>query len=394
MQDLTQPDLRSILKFCQKLLTPCSLEAFPNQVLSDLAQVVPGEILSYVEVNFHNRSVSTVASSLGADSSLAYEEIEQTAHHHFHEHPLVEHYLQTQDGSPYKISDFLSERELHRLTGLYEQFLQPLGMEDQLAMMLAVPSGAAIQGRRNQPPAKIITIGWYRSDRTFCERDRTILNLLRPHLFQAYQNAVALTQSQQQLAQLKHAIDQLGLIGLREDGQAGWLTDRAWTLLSTYGLNSSHQKRCLSETLQRWVKHQIALRTQPSEIPHAYLPLHIEQSDKRLMIRLIDKAIAPLSEGLAQAAIHPFDEQYLLLLEEEALVPFSAASLEMLGLTRRESEVLFWVIQDKQNSEIAAILGIQSGTLKKHLEHIYEKLGVQTRAAAVMCALERLGLLR
>jgi hypothetical protein len=62
------------------------------------------------------------------------------------------------------------------------------------------------------------------------------------------------------------------------------------------------------------------------------------------------------------------------------------------GLTPRESEVLIWVAQGKTNSDVAAILGITPHTVRTHLERVFEKLGVETRQAAGLCALEVLGL--
>ena len=52
-------------------------------------------------------------------------------------------------------------------------------------------------------------------------------------------------------------------------------------------------------------------------------------------------------------------------------------------LTAREHEILVWLSRGKQNSEIAAILWISPGTVSKHLENIYAKLGVTNRAGAV-----------
>jgi DNA-binding CsgD family transcriptional regulator len=52
-------------------------------------------------------------------------------------------------------------------------------------------------------------------------------------------------------------------------------------------------------------------------------------------------------------------------------------------LTAREHEILIWVSRGKTNSEIAAILWISAGTVRKHLENIYAKLGVSNRAGAV-----------
>lgn len=51
-------------------------------------------------------------------------------------------------------------------------------------------------------------------------------------------------------------------------------------------------------------------------------------------------------------------------------------------LTPRESEVLHWVSMGKTNEEVAEIIGAKPPTVKKHLEHIYDKLGVPNRTAA------------
>ncbi len=61
---------------------------------------------------------------------------------------------------------------------------------------------------------------------------------------------------------------------------------------------------------------------------------------------------------------------------------------EKLGLTPREAEVLLWVAQGKSSSETGIILGAAEKTVKIHLGHIYEKLGVNNRHAASLCALE------
>lgn len=61
-----------------------------------------------------------------------------------------------------------------------------------------------------------------------------------------------------------------------------------------------------------------------------------------------------------------------------------------LGLTKREQEVLFWISEGKRNSEAAEILGIAPGTVKRHLENLYVKLGVETRHGAAVKAMEKL----
>ena len=53
-----------------------------------------------------------------------------------------------------------------------------------------------------------------------------------------------------------------------------------------------------------------------------------------------------------------------------------------LGLTPREAEVLIWVARGKTTSEIALILSSRPATVSKHLDHIYQKLGVENRTSA------------
>ena len=61
-----------------------------------------------------------------------------------------------------------------------------------------------------------------------------------------------------------------------------------------------------------------------------------------------------------------------------------------LGLTPRAAETLLWVAQGKTNSDIATILGITESTVKKYVQEIFEKLGIETRGAATVRALELL----
>jgi DNA-binding CsgD family transcriptional regulator len=53
-------------------------------------------------------------------------------------------------------------------------------------------------------------------------------------------------------------------------------------------------------------------------------------------------------------------------------------------LTARETEVLRWVAAGKSDAQIGAILRISARTVQKHLQNIYDKLGVESRTAAAM----------
>lgn len=66
------------------------------------------------------------------------------------------------------------------------------------------------------------------------------------------------------------------------------------------------------------------------------------------------------------------------------------APLEKLGISPREAEVLLWMAQGKANADIAIIIGCSHATVKKHSIHLFEKLGVESRGAAMLIAIEAL----
>ena len=68
----------------------------------------------------------------------------------------------------------------------------------------------------------------------------------------------------------------------------------------------------------------------------------------------------------------------------------SPALLIELGMTEREAEVLFWVAQGKSNPEICTLLDLRLTTVKKHVERILQKLGVENRTTAAGAAIEKL----
>ena len=71
----------------------------------------------------------------------------------------------------------------------------------------------------------------------------------------------------------------------------------------------------------------------------------------------------------------------LLLLDGQRTTT-QAMVLKPLGLTQREADVLAWASQGKSNKEVGSILALSARTVGKHLEHIYSKLGVESRTAA------------
>jgi DNA-binding NarL/FixJ family response regulator len=87
------------------------------------------------------------------------------------------------------------------------------------------------------------------------------------------------------------------------------------------------------------------------------------------------------------------DDHWLVVLrvaDDSAMVE---ALMRSLDLTAREAEVLYWVTKGKTNRDIGDILGTSPRTVHKHLEHVFQKLGVETRTAAASMALARVAAL-
>lgn len=83
------------------------------------------------------------------------------------------------------------------------------------------------------------------------------------------------------------------------------------------------------------------------------------------------------------------DEQLLRVAAEQASSD-EILLRERLSVTAREAEVLLWVSRGKSNRDIAEILALSPRTVNKHLEQMFEKLGVENRASATALALRTL----
>lgn len=79
-------------------------------------------------------------------------------------------------------------------------------------------------------------------------------------------------------------------------------------------------------------------------------------------------------------------EQWVILLREESDAAQIEALMTIFKLTIRESEVLYWATKGKTSRDIGDILGTSPRTVNKHLEHVFVKLGVETRTAAAALA--------
>jgi DNA-binding CsgD family transcriptional regulator len=370
MESLTFNDTQSLLHAIQSLHALHDLNTFYGEALAVVDQLVPSEIPEFHITQIQSRQVSRTF--LPGYSGYA-PDMEQVFYRHFTEHPIICNMPHTLGGA-YKVSDFISREQCQSLAGFYQQFLRVIGCEDQMVLFV---SGTQPQSwdKYTQGNATLLGISLNRSQRNFTERDRLILNLLSPHLSQAHCNAQQYQRLQQDLSQLHQTLNHLGLVVLSSEGKVQRVTPQAVAWLEAYFSKPTSSFQ-LPGHLWAWVKHQISCATLESNFSKAQLPLRIEQAGRQLVIRLV---------------VEQRSERYLLLLEEQILS--LSNSLELLGLSQRETEVLFWIMQGKDNKAIAAQLSVGQSTVRKHLESIYHKLGVQSRTEAIAQALTKLGVL-
>ena len=138
-----------------------------------------------------------------------------------------------------------------------------------------------------------------------------------------------------------------------------------------------------------------ALRDDPvaMNIPFIFLTAKGEKADLRSGMNLgaDDYLTKPVARADLLNAVEARFKRQEQLAQQEFKPDFSSpAPLLSLGLTPRVAEVLLWVAQGKTNADIATILGISESTVKKHLLEVFQVLGVETRSAATLRALETL----
>lgn len=243
-------------------------------------------------------------------------------------------------------------------TAVYNEYYRRLGQEDQFSFLL---------GKRGGDTA---AISLNRDRRTFTERERLILTLIRSHLATAYENAKAFTELRNTLATMERADAALGLgrVVVDRSGRVVSCTDVAARQFETYF--GTRRDESLPDRVARWLTRLEALLAVEGDVPAPHELLVVEAADKRLVVRVVVDA----------------DRRLLLLQEERARLPIGP--LIRHGLTLRETEVLRWIAAGKTNAETAMILDISAHTVRHHLESIYAKLGVETRAAALALALQ------
>jgi DNA-binding CsgD family transcriptional regulator len=169
-------------------------------------------------------------------------------------------------------------------------------------------------------------------------------------------------------------LNDTGYIVTDPNGSILFATTKAIRWLTEYFGNSHNTS--LPAVLRDWLKDRSLKLFNANNLGDPLKEFSIRSGSKRLNVRSL-------------SATQSQDHRLVLGETDDRL---DAIPLEALGITKREAEVLLWVSQGKRNAEIGVILDVKPKTITKHLERVFEKLGVETRTAAANIAAEVLHL--
>ena len=246
------------------------------------------------------------------------------------QHPIVVYRASSHDGHAVRFSDLLTRRQLHRRE-LYQLFFRPFDAEYVMGVEFC------------RSPSEFVHVGCTRSSSDFADRERLLLDLLRPHFAHLFRRVGS---------------EEARLAPLRALG----LSRREAEILSLVVAGES-----IIAIARMLFLEPVTVRKHIERI-YARLGVH-NRAQVAALVLCVWSELPPdwLERG-------------------ELARPFADLARIALGLTVRETEIVRLLPRGLTNTEIAAGLGIASGTVKKHLDHIYAKLDAQSRTEAAVRA--------
>jgi DNA-binding CsgD family transcriptional regulator len=230
--------LENALRFAEDLADTDDPADLGRRALPGLGRLVHADLLSYNELDPGSGHLSYWTYP---ENVVFSPEIAAAFEAHVHENPLVSHMEATGDGSPVKISDFLTLQRFHRLA-VYTEFYRHVPVEHQIAIGLP-----PLEGR-------VVAIALNRArGRDFTEQDRDLLAVLRVPLLRAMFRVRSRHQARQALS--------------RPDGGVAALTERELELLELVA--TGHTNAAIARMLQ------ISPRTVANHLDHIYRKLDV-----------------------------------------------------------------------------------------------------------------------
>jgi DNA-binding CsgD family transcriptional regulator len=335
----------SLLQVAAELWEAESLEQFRAALLTRLHALIGADIASYNEIAGDSQEAFVVADPA---ETLALTEVAGQLERFgelVQQNPLAAHSMRTGDTRARRMSDFIGRRQLHALE-LYDCIYRPLGVESQVAF--SVPSEGQLVG---------VTLSRSASD--FDEDELALLDAVAKIAIPIHR---ALHERVRAQAVLRAVEAENGAAQAIVLVQASGALEPAHARAERLLVQIEHDRQT-AESLRAWVCAQ--RRFQPGRVS----PLRLTLGAGELEARYVRGESGSL------------DAVCIRMLAEPA-----AGTLRALGLTSRQAEVLQLVWKGAANAEIALSLRISEHTVRHHLEHIYRRLGVDSRGGAAHAA--------
>ena len=169
--------------------------------------------------------------------------------------------------------------------------------------------------------------------------------------------------------EVKAALDVGGrtMLAVGRQGNIRWATPHARRMLASFGASADAEVE-LPPAARSWIAGMTASDT---SAPQQSFIIAAPPAAARLRLRLLSRVS---------------EDETLLIIQQADPAEIERARMDKLqqrfNLTLREGEVLYWLSLGKSNRDIADILGMSYRTVDKHLEHVYTKLGVESRSSA------------
>jgi DNA-binding CsgD family transcriptional regulator len=305
----------------------------PPALLEMLDALVPSDMCTYSQLDrIRKRSVLQVW--WHDDDAGVSTAVETDGYFRLRDqHPVCGYRERTGDWtSPLQATDFVSLREFQRRE-IWNELYRREGVNYWLDV-----------GLPREPNGQTRVFIFTRRHRDFDEEDRLCLELLKPHLLRRFRTVGGAAKAAAALATV--------------DGDGNGDGPDDLVLCSRGGVIEFASRRA-RQTLETYFGRACTRLPEPlrSAIAGDWGPLRTVRGDRALTIRVVR------AETL-----------FVLLLEE--------LDTRVERLTRREREILDRVALGETDAEIASALQVAPATVGKHLEHVYERLGVHTRTAA------------
>jgi len=345
METLSHKDLLALNRAIGEIYTARDMESFYRSSFNSIQSIIPSEHCSFNDVILHPTRFLKVTASSQMHNNVIGKHL-TALNTHLHEHPLNPHFL---SDTPVKTSDYSSKNRFVRLA-LYNEYYKHLDIETQIVFSIPVSR------------EKTALVALSRKSPDFSERDRLILALLKPHLISALRNVMehSSTRLAKDLLHKSAEAEKQGAVLFQSNGKIVCISPFAKKMFAKYFNVTLDIGNALPKRLLKWFKIRELSKSVEREA------LTLEKENNILLVRLIND----------------FTTGDNIFVVTETSPTARVRDLTEYDLSSRETEVLTWLAKGKSNIEIAMILSISKRTAEKHMENIFAKLGVETRAAA------------